>query len=45
MSYHDFAAVIKTGIDWKMASRQYSRVMLNELGIIIFRNKSMLRKE
>ncbi|KAL1827088.1 hypothetical protein ACET3Z_005500 [Daucus carota] len=31
ISYSEFAAMMKTGMDWKMASRQYSRVMLNVL--------------
>lgn len=41
ISYQEFAAMMKTGIDWKMASRQYSRVMLNALSMKIFRDKSM----
>ncbi|KAL6194206.1 hypothetical protein ACLB2K_035290 [Fragaria x ananassa] len=29
ISYEEFKAMMKTGMDWKMASRQYSRAMLN----------------
>lgn len=44
ISYQEFAAMMRTGMDWKMASRRYSRVMLNALSMKIFRDKTMHRK-
>ena len=41
ISYQEFAAMMRTGMDWKMESRQYSRVMLNALSMKIFRDKTM----
>ncbi|KAL1803022.1 hypothetical protein ACET3Z_031669 [Daucus carota] len=44
ISYKEFVAMMKVGMDWKMASRQYSRVMLNALSMKIFKDKSMHMK-
>lgn len=33
--------MMKSGTDWKMASRQYSRAMMNALSIKLFRDRSM----
>lgn len=41
VSYQEFKAMMKSGTDWKMASRQYSRVFLNALSIKLFKDKSM----
>ncbi|WJZ88094.1 hypothetical protein VitviT2T_007425 [Vitis vinifera] len=41
ISYDEFKAMMKTGMDWKMSSRQYSRAMLNALSMRIFKDKSM----
>ncbi|KAK1400512.1 Calmodulin-domain kinase CDPK protein [Heracleum sosnowskyi] len=41
ISYQEFEAMMKTGMDWKMASRQYSRAMLNALSVKILKDKSM----
>ncbi|TXG72855.1 hypothetical protein EZV62_001434 [Acer yangbiense] len=39
--FQEFKAMMKTGTDWKMASRQYSRAMLNVLSIKMFKDKSL----
>ncbi|KAI9195919.1 hypothetical protein LWI28_019420 [Acer negundo] len=39
--FQEFKAMMKTGADWKMASRQYSRAMLNVLSIKMFKDKSL----
>ncbi|KAK2984380.1 hypothetical protein RJ640_002766 [Escallonia rubra] len=44
ISYPEFEAMMTTGMDWKMASRQYSRVMLNALSMKLFKEKSMQLK-
>nr|XP_017246286.1 PREDICTED: calcium-dependent protein kinase 24-like [Daucus carota subsp. sativus] len=44
ISYPEFAAMMKNGMDWKMASRQYSRVMLNALSKKMFKEKSVMKK-
>ncbi|CAL0334133.1 unnamed protein product [Lupinus luteus] len=41
ISFEEFKAMMKTGGDWKMASRQYSRAMLNALSIKMFKDKSI----
>ncbi|KAJ0036082.1 hypothetical protein Pint_25733 [Pistacia integerrima] len=41
ISFEEFKAMMKSGTDWKMASRQYSRVFLNALSIKLFKDKSM----
>ncbi|KAF7805360.1 calcium-dependent protein kinase 24 [Senna tora] len=41
ISFEEFKAMMKTGPDWKMASRQYSRAMLNALSFKMFNNKSV----
>lgn len=33
--------MMKTGGDWKMASRQYSRALLNALSFKMFKDKSV----
>ncbi|KAG2720899.1 hypothetical protein I3760_02G055700 [Carya illinoinensis] len=40
ISYDEFKAMMKTGMDWKMASRQYSRAFLNALSLKMFKEKS-----
>ncbi|KAJ9555419.1 hypothetical protein OSB04_010033 [Centaurea solstitialis] len=40
ISYPEFAAMMTTGMDWKMASRQYSRVMLNAISVKMFKDQS-----
>ncbi|XP_010522188.1 PREDICTED: calcium-dependent protein kinase 24 [Tarenaya hassleriana] len=37
ISFEEFKAMMKSGTDWKMASRQYSRALLNALSIKMFR--------
>ncbi|XP_010542759.1 PREDICTED: calcium-dependent protein kinase 24-like [Tarenaya hassleriana] len=37
ISFEEFKAMMKTGTDWKMASRQYSRALLNALSIKMFK--------
>ncbi|GKC68660.1 calcium-dependent protein kinase 24-like protein [Tanacetum coccineum] len=39
ISYPEFAAMMTTGMDWKMASRQYSRVMLNAISVKMFKDQ------
>ncbi|XP_050372458.1 calcium-dependent protein kinase 24 [Argentina anserina] len=41
ISYEEFKAMMKTGMDWKMASRQYSRAMLNVLSRKLLKDKSI----
>ncbi|GMY32416.1 calcium-dependent protein kinase 24 [Fagus crenata] len=41
ISYDEFKAMMKTGMDWKMSSRQYSRALLNALSLKMFKDKSM----
>ncbi|KAI4338850.1 hypothetical protein MLD38_023858 [Melastoma candidum] len=40
ISYDEFKAMMTMGMDWKMASRQYSRAMLNALSIKMFKDNS-----
>ncbi|XP_057957775.1 calcium-dependent protein kinase 24 [Malania oleifera] len=40
ISYEEFKAMMKAGMDWKMASRQYSRAMLGALSLKLFKDKS-----
>ncbi|KAI5658094.1 hypothetical protein M9H77_26887 [Catharanthus roseus] len=44
ISYNEFKAMMTTGTDWKMASRQYSRAKLNALSVKLFKEKSMQLK-
>ncbi|KAL6976259.1 Calcium-dependent protein kinase 24 [Sarracenia purpurea var. burkii] len=44
ISYEEFEAMMTTGVEWKMASRQYSRAMLNALSQKLFKDKSMKLK-
>ncbi|KAJ7980716.1 putative Calcium-dependent protein kinase [Quillaja saponaria] len=39
--FDEFKAMMKTGMDWKMASRQYSRALLNALSSKLFKDKSL----
>ncbi|KAL8130183.1 hypothetical protein V2J09_019338 [Rumex salicifolius] len=41
ISYKEFKAAMSMGTDWKMASRQYSKAMLNALSFKMFVNRSM----
>lgn len=41
ISYEEFKAMMKTGMDWKMSSRQYSRALLNALSTKMFKDKSL----
>lgn len=43
ISYKEFKAMMQMGTDWKMASRQYSRALLNALSIKILRQSGQLR--
>ncbi|XP_031403679.1 calcium-dependent protein kinase 24 [Punica granatum] len=43
ISYDEFRAMMKMGMDWKMASRQYSRAMLNALSLRLFKEKGSLK--
>ncbi|KZV34824.1 calcium-dependent protein kinase 24-like [Dorcoceras hygrometricum] len=40
ISFPEFKAMMTTGIDWRMASRQYSRAMFNALSMKLFKDKS-----
>ena len=40
ISFEEFKAMMKMGADWKMASRQYSRALLNALSFRLFKDKS-----
>ncbi|PSS35869.1 Calcium-dependent protein kinase [Actinidia chinensis var. chinensis] len=44
ISYHEFATMMTTGVEWRMASRQYSRAMLNALSMRLFKDKSLVHK-
>ncbi|KAI4324297.1 hypothetical protein L6164_023848 [Bauhinia variegata] len=41
ISFEEFKAMMKTGADWKMASRQYSRALLNALSFKLFKDQSV----
>ncbi|TKY67446.1 Calcium-dependent protein kinase 24 [Spatholobus suberectus] len=41
ISFEEFKAMMKTGGDWKMASRQYSRALLNALSSRMFKDTSI----
>ncbi|WRX22104.1 Protein kinase domain - like 10 [Theobroma cacao] len=43
ISYEEFKAMMLTGMDWKMASRQYSRALLNAVSIKILKQSGQLR--
>ncbi|KAL8139638.1 hypothetical protein V2J09_005659 [Rumex salicifolius] len=45
ISYEEFKEMMSSGIDWKMASRQYSRAMLNVLSVKMFNDKSIKCKD
>ncbi|KAG4967157.1 hypothetical protein JHK87_032808 [Glycine soja] len=40
ISFEEFKAMMKTGGDWKLASRQYSRALLNALSFKMFKDTS-----
>ncbi|KAI4302747.1 hypothetical protein MLD38_038458 [Melastoma candidum] len=40
ISYDEFKAMMTMGMDWKMASRQHSRALLNALSIKMFKDNS-----
>ncbi|KAL5543239.1 hypothetical protein UlMin_010949 [Ulmus minor] len=44
ISYDEFKAMMRTGMDWKMSSRQYSRALLNALSSKLFKDKSVVAK-
>ncbi|KAF3455791.1 hypothetical protein FNV43_RR00433 [Rhamnella rubrinervis] len=41
ISYDEFREMMKTGTDWKMASRQYSRAFLNALSTKLFKDRPL----
>ncbi|KAE8734084.1 Calcium-dependent protein kinase 24 [Hibiscus syriacus] len=43
ISYQEFKAMMLTGMDWKMASRQYSRALINAVGIKMLRQSGQLK--
>ncbi|KAE8665585.1 Calcium-dependent protein kinase 8 [Hibiscus syriacus] len=43
ISYQEFKAMMFTGMDWKMASRQYSRALLNAVSIKILEKSGQLK--
>ncbi|XVF37834.1 hypothetical protein REPUB_Repub20aG0045100 [Reevesia pubescens] len=43
ISYQEFEAMMQTGMDWKMGSRQYSRALLNAVSIKILKQSGQLR--
>ncbi|XP_031130182.1 calcium-dependent protein kinase 24-like [Ipomoea triloba] len=45
ISFPEFKAMMTTGTDWKMASRKYSKVMLNALSVRLFKDKSIQIKK
>ncbi|GAV90073.1 Pkinase domain-containing protein/EF_hand_5 domain-containing protein [Cephalotus follicularis] len=40
IGFEEFKAMMETGMDWKMASRQYSKAWLNALSLKMFKDKS-----
>ncbi|KAK8498083.1 hypothetical protein V6N13_121417 [Hibiscus sabdariffa] len=42
ISYEEFKAMMVTGMDWKMASRQYSRALLNAVSTKILKQSGQL---
>ncbi|KAK8691446.1 hypothetical protein V6N13_074957 [Hibiscus sabdariffa] len=43
ISYEEFKAMMITGMDWKMASRQYSRALLNAVSMKILRESGQIK--
>ncbi|CAI9271480.1 unnamed protein product [Lactuca saligna] len=41
ISYPEFAAMMTTGMDWKMSSRQYSRAKLHAISMKMFKDNSI----
>ena len=41
ISYDEFVAMMKTGTDWRKASRHYSRGRFNSLGIKLIKDGSL----
>ncbi|GLJ26420.1 hypothetical protein SUGI_0509490 [Cryptomeria japonica] len=44
ISYEEFALMMKTGTDWRKASRQYSRGRFNNLSLKLMKDGSLLHK-
>ncbi|CAO2838131.1 unnamed protein product [Amaranthus hypochondriacus] len=42
IDYNEFRAMMHTGMDWKMCSRQYSKVMLNKMSMKLFNHSGQL---
>lgn len=45
ISYEEFAAMMKSGTDWRKASRQYSRERYNSLSLTLIRDGSVKVKD
>ncbi|KAE8702966.1 Calcium-dependent protein kinase 14 [Hibiscus syriacus] len=43
ISYQEFKAMMLTGMDWKMASRQYSRALINAVSIKMLKQSGQLK--
>ncbi|KAK8682475.1 hypothetical protein V6N13_054862 [Hibiscus sabdariffa] len=43
ISFQEFKAMMLSGMDWKMASRQYSRALINAVSIKILRQSGQLK--
>ncbi|KAK9725097.1 hypothetical protein RND81_05G122300 [Saponaria officinalis] len=41
ISYMEFKAMMNSGMDWKMSSRQYSKALLNKLSFKLFQDNSI----
>lgn len=41
ISYEEFAAMMKTGTDWRKASRHYSRGRFNSLSVKLMKDGSL----
>lgn len=41
ISYAEFAAMMKTGTDWRKASRHYSRGRFNSLSVKLMKDDSL----
>ncbi|KAJ8642619.1 hypothetical protein MRB53_004367 [Persea americana] len=44
ISYQEFASMMKSGTDWRNASRQHSRAFLNTLSMKLLKEKSLQKK-
>lgn len=45
ISYEEFSAMMKSGTDWRKASRQYSRDRYNNLSLSLMRDTSVKVKD